>query len=110
MAWPSVIALGEVGNLTEHLDRALRRSELVEELAVVFQSLDRMGEESTKPARVFRVGLCHVADAKLEILTVRVHGADHDLVTEDEFQVDPVGGHFHFSVTTGHAGQDEDTV
>src|SRR5215510_11125015 len=110
MAWPPSLALREIGHLAEHLDGPLRRGERVEELAEVLQSLDRMREESTEPARILRFGLRHVSDAQLEILAVRVHRADHDLVPEDEFQVDPVGRHFHLPVTASHAGQNEDTV
>src|SRR5437899_9006841 len=110
MAPPSVCFLCKLGNLAEHLDRTLGRGELVEELAVVLESLHGMREEPREPPRILRLGLRHVADAQLEVLAVRVDRADHDLVAEHEFEIDLVGGHFHLAVATGYAGEDKHAV
>src|SRR5262245_28275066 len=110
MVWSSPAPLREIRDFAEHLDRALCRRELVEEVTVVLEPFHRMREEPPEPAGILRLGLCHVADAQLEVLAVRVDRADHDLIAQNELEVEPVGRYFDPAVSAGDAREDEDTV
>jgi hypothetical protein len=69
-----------------------------------------MGQQSLQPARKLGLGDGHVADAGLEVFAVGVHGPDHDLVAEDEVEVQCVGRHLDAPRPPGHAGQHDDAV
>src|SRR5262249_53794302 len=102
--------LGKVRDLTEDLDGALCRGERLEELPEALEPPDGVRGKPAKPPGIFGLRLSHVSDAQLEVLAIGVDGADHDLVAEDELEIQPVGRNLDLAVAAGDAGQHEDTV
>src|ERR1700739_504881 len=88
----------------------MRVRELVKQLGVIFETANWIGQQSAEPSGIFSLNLGDIAHAHLEILPIRVHGADHYLVTQNKFQVYAIGRHLNHAVSAGDAGEDENTV
>ena len=74
------------------------------------QPLHTVREQAAQPSGVLGLGDGQVSDSGLEVLPVRVHRAEHDLVSEDEVKVDGVGRDLHSAHPAGDAGQDDHAV
>src|SRR5262249_8216724 len=82
----------------------------MKELPVVLQAFHGVREQLWKPARILGFGLRHIPHAFFKMLPRRVDGSDHDLVAQDEIQVDPVGWDFDLAISASDAGEHEYTV
>src|SRR5215470_12391419 len=81
-----------------HFDCALGLGERVVELGIPLESFDGVRQQAPKPAKELQFGLRHVSSTRFEVFTACVHRSNHNFVSENELQVDAVGGHFNFLI------------
>src|SRR5262249_52288936 len=91
-----------LGHLAEHLDCAVRVSELREQLLIILKAADRMSEQAREPARIFGLRLSEIFHAHLKVLAICIHGPDHDFVTKHKFKIDLVRRDLYFAIATGN--------
>src|SRR5689334_5636514 len=86
-------AVSPFRHLAVHFNRALGCSQRFIKFGIAFEAVDGMRKQSAEPSGKLRLGLRHVPDTRFEMLASGIHGADHDFISENEFQVDAIGRH-----------------
>src|SRR5205807_7730529 len=77
-------------DLEKDLDRPTRGGEGIDQPAIVLQALDGMGEEAGGPPGNLSGCEGQIPYRGLEVLPIAVDRPDHDLVSENEAEVDRV--------------------
>src|SRR3974390_52266 len=77
-----------------HLNSAVWRCQLGEQLSVVIEPFHRVSQKLAQPSRIPCFRLSHVTHTHFEVFPIGVHGSDHNLVAENKFEIDPISRNF----------------